>query len=92
MDSLSKIFRDREIEQVKHKNLVRSERDELMKKFLGKEIKIVDRKTKELREATIAEIAIILRKYKTDKLYAFYRECEKQKSFPKYFWWALKNK
>jgi hypothetical protein len=64
----------------------------MVQKFYEKCIQIRDRKTKELRRATLAEIAILIRKIKTPDLYEFYRECERANHFAKYFWWALRNK
>jgi len=71
---------------------IRSERDEMVQKFVDKRvIKIHDRTTKQLRLATAGEIALLLKDCPTADLYAFFRECEEARSFSRFFWWAVKG-
>lgn len=70
---------------------VRSERDEQLRHF-EKKIQLRDKKTKDLRDATLEELALILRHCPTSDLYAFYQQCSQAKTFGKYFWWAVKKK
>jgi hypothetical protein len=70
--------------------LFRSERDELLSKFLSHDLKLRDHKTKQLRPITDRELAIKLSHIPTGDLHAFYKQCENARSFGRYFWWALK--
>lgn len=88
MDSITKIFKERAtLERI----AIKSERDELIRNFDGK-VQLKDKKTKELRNATLSEIALILRYCPTNQLYAFYNDCSKAKTFGKFFWWSVKKK
>lgn len=71
----------------------RSERDSLIQLFVDrKAIHIRDRASKELRPATAREIAVKLSHIPTGDLYAFYKQCDRARSFSRYFYWALKPK
>jgi len=70
----------------------KSERAELLSNFLGHGIKLRDRKTKELRDATGHDIAILLGHVPTGDLWAFHKKCTEMRSYSKYFWWAIKPK
>jgi hypothetical protein len=72
------------------KQKLRCERDELVRNFLGHDIRIRDRKTGELKLATAADIAIKLRYVPTQDLYAFHKLCLGARCYSKYFHWALK--
>jgi len=91
MESIGNIFKQREILEKTSAAVIKSQRDEVLRKFEGK-VSIRDRKTKALRQASLAEIAIILRHCPTQDLYPFLRECEKAKTFGAYFWWAVKGR
>jgi hypothetical protein len=91
MDHLSNIFKERAALEKRTAASIRSERDELIQNFLGHGIKLRDPKTKELRPATAAELAIILRHCPTKDLYPFFRECEGARSFSRFFWWSVKG-
>ncbi len=68
---------------------IRSERDELIQRFLGRGIKI--RANKKLRDATLEEIVFILKDYKTNELHPLCRSCESANSFPRLFWFLVKQ-
>jgi len=70
----------------------RSERAELLSNFLGNGIKLRDRKTKELRDATGHDIAILLGHVPTDDLWAFHKKCTEARSYSRWFWFMLKPK
>lgn len=71
---------------------IRSERDEQIQNFAGRGvIGLRDRTTKELRQATAGEIALLPEDCPTRALYPFYREYERARSFSRYFWWAVKG-
>ena len=74
------------------KPAIRSERDSYLGLFTGRGIQLRDRKTKELRDATPAEIAKLLCFTPTEDLFAFHRMCEHANSYPRFFWWRLKGK
>lgn len=70
-----------------------SERASCIKLFHDKRaIKLPDRKTRELRLATAKELAVLLGHTPTEDLEPFYKECQRARSFSRYFWWAMKNK
>lgn len=68
----------------------KSERAELLSKFLGHDIKI--RRAGKLIDASGHDLAIMLGHVPTSDLYPFFRQCEQARSFSRYFWWALKPK
>lgn len=45
-----------------------------------------------LRDVTAQDLGVLLSHIPTADLYAFRRQCEKARSFSRYFWWALKPK
>jgi hypothetical protein len=93
MDSIANIFKERSSLERKSQALIRSGRDEQMLLFFNKGIiQLRDKKTKELRLATVGEIAILLRNYKTNQLHQLYKECQGSSNFSKLFWWKIKNK
>jgi hypothetical protein len=72
--------------------LFKSERAEIPSNFLGHGIMLKDRKTKELRDATGHDIAILFGHVPTGDLHAFFKQCEGARSFSRVFWWAIKPK
>lgn len=69
---------------------VRSEREELIGLFVGKGIRV--RAGKGFRDATARDITFMLVEKPTRDLHAFYKQCQQARSFPRYFYWALKHK
>jgi hypothetical protein len=80
------------VEKFQQPPLFKSQRDELIAKFLGQGIQLTDRKTKQLRPVIDRELVFILGHIPTADLHAFYRQCEGARSFGRYFWWAIKPK
>lgn len=92
MDSIANLFQQRAAAEKINAANIRSKRDEQIQRFHARgSIKLFDKKTKQLRLATKEELALILRKYKTDQLHPFYKECENARSFSKFFWWVVKG-
>lgn len=85
---LGSLFKNYELKKTE-KN-IRSERDELIQRFVDKGAIRVRRKGK-LEPATAKEIAILLRDCPTSDLHAFYEECNRARSFSRWFWWSVKG-
>lgn len=68
----------------------RNEREELLDKFLAK--LNLARIGTAYAPLTIGRLVKILEGVPTKDLYAFLRDCERARSFSKYFFWALKPK
>lgn len=68
----------------------RSERAEIIGLFLDHGIQIRDRRTKLLRPVEARELGVLLSHIPSADLYAFYRQCERARSFSRYFWWAIR--
>jgi hypothetical protein len=66
----------------------KSERAELISRFLGKGIMVF--KSGKLVEADARTIAFKLSHIPTEDLHAFHEQCSRAKSFSKYFYWSLK--
>lgn len=67
---------------------IRSERDELVQKFLERLNQA--REGTKYKPLTARAVAIKLSHVPTRDLWAFYKQCEQAKSFSAYFFWALK--
>lgn len=80
------------LEKFKQPQLFKSERAELLSNFLGHGIKLRDRKTKELRDATGHDIAILLGHVPTGDLWAFHKKSTEARSYSRWFWFMLKPK
>lgn len=76
--------------QLEKINGPRSERDEQIGGFLNRGIKVG--RVAHLRDVTAQDLGVLLSHIPTADLYAFRRQCEKARSFSRYFWWALKPK
>ncbi|MDB6059045.1 MAG: hypothetical protein JWO95_2889 [Verrucomicrobiales bacterium] len=75
-----------------HTVAFKSERAELLSNFLGNGIKLRDRKTKELHDATGHDVAILLGHVPTGDLRAFQKQCTEARSYSRWFWFRLKPK
>lgn len=67
----------------------RSERDELISKFLNHDIKLT--KNKKLEPATAKDIALLTAHIPTNSLHALYKKCLRARSFSRYFFTLIKT-
>lgn len=83
--------------KIPKKSKVRSERGELIGKFLEKlnasRVGKIDKKTgKEFKPLTAARVGMLLAPVKTKDLYSFFADCEYASNFSAYFWSRFKKK
>lgn len=68
----------------------RSEREELLSKFLDR--LNAERAGTTFKPLQARSLGVKLAHIPTGDLWAFYRQCEAARSFSRYFWWAIKPK
>lgn len=91
MDKIDQLLRQLATKEKERKEKLRSERDEQIRRFFTR-IQLRDRKTKALRDASLEELALILRHCPTNQLHAFFQDCQRANHFAKFFWWSVKRK
>lgn len=82
--------------KIPEKSRVRSERSELVGKFLEKlntsRVGQIDKKTgKEFKPLTAARVGMLLAPVETKALYAFFADCEYSNNFSAFFWSRFKK-